>query len=109
RGLERLHIFSKYGIALTEEAIVQWAIADMKRLSGLQELMQGAGEELAIEESQVAHMMKAVLPGLEKLGPVIVTEQAIAKIGETPLRAKLYLDRVRSRLLAGLEFHYGQL
>ncbi len=109
RGLERLQIFPKYGVALTEEAVIQPASADMKRLSGLQELMEGAGEELLIEESQVAHMMKSVLPGLEKLGPVIVTEQAIEKIGETPLRAKLYLDRVRSRLLAGLEFHYGQL
>ncbi|ALS75654.1 helicase SNF [Planococcus rifietoensis] len=109
RGLERLQIFPKYGIALTEDAIVQPAAADMKRLSGLQELMQGAGEELPVDESQVAHMMKSVLPGLEKLGPVIVTENAIEKIGETPLRAKLYLDRVRSRLLAGLEFHYGQL
>lgn len=29
---------------------------------------------------------------------------------ETPsLKAKLYLDRVKSRLLAGLEFHYGNV
>lgn len=109
RGLDQLQVFPKYGIAITEEAIVQPPETDMKRLSGLQELMQGAGEELPVEESQVGHMMKTVLPGLEKLGPVIVTEAAIEKFGETPLRAKLYLDRVRNRLLAGLEFHYGQL
>ncbi|MBT2583320.1 DEAD/DEAH box helicase [Planococcus sp. ISL-109] len=109
RGLDRLQIFPKYGLAITEEAIVQPAPTDMKRLSGLQELMKDAGEELPIGESQVGHMMKTVLPGLEKLGPVIVTEGAIEKFGETPLRAKLYLDRVRNRLLAGLEFHYGQL
>ena len=31
------------------------------------------------------------------------------RIVKTPLKAKLYLDRVRGRLLAGLEFQYGEI
>src|SRR5699024_1481725 len=36
--------------------------------------------------------------------------QAVSeKIVQTPLQARLYLDRVRDRLLAGLEFQYGDI
>ena len=53
--------------------------------------------------------MERVVPGLMKLGSVHVAQTVSDRIVKTPLKAKLYLDRVRGRLLAGLEFQYGEI
>ena len=44
-----------------------------------------------------------------KLGQVKIAPAIADRITQTPLKARLYLDRVRDRMLAGLEFHYGDI
>jgi hypothetical protein len=46
---------------------------------------------------------------LKKLGDVQVYGAISKQLVKTPLIAKLYLDRVKDRLLAGLEFHYENM
>lgn len=45
----------------------------------------------------------------EKLGNVHIAESIADRIVQHKLIARLYLDRVRDRLLAGLEFQYGDI
>ena len=47
-----------------------------------------------------------MVPGLKKIGDVQISAAISEHLMKTPLIAKLYLDRVNNRLLAGLEFHY---
>ena len=44
-----------------------------------------------------------------KLGTVRIDEVISDRVETPSLKAKLYLDRVKNRLLAGLEFHYGNV
>lgn len=53
--------------------------------------------------------MDKVIPGLKKLGNVHIAESIADRIVQHKLIARLYLDRVRDRLLAGLEFQYGDI
>ena len=53
--------------------------------------------------------MKQIVPGLKKLGQVKLSPKLQRELQQTPLVAHLYLDRLGGRLLAGVEFHYGQV
>ena len=62
-----------------------------------------------IPESKMEHFVAKVVPGLMKLGTVRIDEVISDRVETPSLKAKLYLDRVKNRLLAGLEFHYGNV
>lgn len=109
-GFERIAVFSAYESAFSEGKVYKLAAEDCLRLAELKELLQtGSGKEFFIPEKKVNHFLETVAPVLMRLGEVDIAEEAIKTIEETPLKAKLFLDRVRNRLLAGVEFHYGKL
>ena len=64
---------------------------------------------IRIQPEMMESIMERVVPGLMKLGSVHVAQTVSDRIVKTPLKAKLFLDRVRGRLLAGLEFQYGDI
>ena len=73
------------------------------RLAELKEMLDQSGKhELVISESQIDYFMEKTIPGLMKLGYVHIAESISKRMGETPLRVKLFLDRVKHRILAGL-------
>ena len=59
---------------------------------------QSGKHEMIISESQIDHFMEKVIPGLMKLGHVHIAESISKRMGETPLRVKLFLDRVKHRI-----------
>ena len=67
--------------------------------------VQGTNQ-IPILQEQIDFFLEKVVPGLKKLGDVQISEAISERFVKTPLIAKLYLDRVKNRLLAGLEFHY---
>ncbi|MFD2328325.1 SNF2 helicase associated domain-containing protein [Cohnella sp. GCM10020058] len=71
--------------------------------------MASDARQVRIPRAQADGFMERVVPGLMRLGSVKIAEAVSDKIVREPLKAKLYLDRVRDRLLAGLEFHYGSV
>lgn len=107
-GLDGIVVFTAYDCALSEGKLYRLAAEDCLRLAELKGML-GEGRDFRIPERQVPHFLETALPGLMRLGEVDVAEEAAKTIEETPLKAKLFLDRVRSRLLAGVEFHYGKL
>jgi len=87
---------------------------ECQRLSELQAVLQASPQyrthqTMTIPEEQLEPFIEQVIPGLMILGQVHMTRAVSEYIVRTPLQARLYLDRVRDRLLAGLEFQYGQI
>ncbi|WP_144510449.1 DEAD/DEAH box helicase [Bacillus sp. FJAT-22090] len=109
-GLEQVIVLTAYNYALLEGKLFKLPPKDCKRLADLKEMLDQSGSHrLVISENQIDHFMEKVIPGLMKLGHVNMADSVLKRMGETPLRVKLFLDRVKHRLLAGVEFHYGHL
>lgn len=109
-GLDQVIVFKGYGYAFSEGTLYKLPEAECLRLAKLKEMLDQSGKhELVISESQIDQFMEKTVPGLMMLGHVHIAESISKRIGETPLRVKLFLDRVKHRLLTGLEFHYGHL
>ncbi|WP_142830378.1 DEAD/DEAH box helicase [Planococcus soli] len=108
-GLESVLILKAYDMAAADGALVYLAEEDTRRLVELKKLLPGSSDQLLIPAEDMDHFMATVVPGLERLGKVHIADAVAERLVETPLRAKLYLDRIKHRLLAGVEFHYGHL
>ena len=81
-----------------------------KRLSELKQMLEYSSKhQIQIPPEQMEPFMEKVIPGLMKIGSVHIAGAISDRIMRTPLKAKLYLDRVKDRLLAGLEFQYGDI
>jgi superfamily II DNA or RNA helicase len=107
-GLENITVLEPYGYALAEGRLVKLGPALGKKLHELKLLLEDSTEgRLHIPAVQMEPFMERVVPGLMKLGNVRIAQAVSEQIVQTKLTAKLYLDRVRDRLLAALEFHYG--
>lgn len=109
-GMARLTVLEDYGLAIWDGSLVKLPQEECRRLSGLQAMLgQQEQPKIQIRKEQMEPFMDRVVPGLMKLGTVRIADPVQNRIVHRPLRAKLYLDRVRDRLLASLEFHYGEL
>ncbi|GGA33875.1 DEAD/DEAH box helicase [Psychrobacillus lasiicapitis] len=110
KGLEQITVLKAYGYALSEGILYKLLADECNRLVELKAMLDKSGtHQLVISDEQIDHFMEKVIPGLMKLGQVIIAESISKRLGETPLRIKMFLDRVKHRLLVGLEFHYGHL
>ncbi|WP_127533793.1 DEAD/DEAH box helicase [Paenibacillus kobensis] len=109
-GLDALTVMDAYGVAISQGKLLKLTEAQGKQLADLQSLLgQTSGNRFRISPEQMETFMERVVPGLMKLGGVHIAASVSEKVVHTPLKAKLYLDRVRDRLLAALEFHYGDI
>ncbi|OLS38503.1 DEAD/DEAH box helicase [Bacillus sp. MRMR6] len=109
-GINDLLMMNPYHLVIYEGQCIQLNTDDSKHLSDLKQMIESAGtNRITIHKDQVNHFIEKVIPGLRKLGEVRFSEDISKDFKKTPLVAKLFLDRVKNRLLAGLEFHYGNI
>ncbi|WP_235988824.1 DEAD/DEAH box helicase [Aquibacillus kalidii] len=109
-GLEQMVLFSSYHTVMYDGKIQRLDQHDFKRLAELQRMLNGTKtNRIPIPSDQIDFFIDKVVPGLKRLGKVQLSDKLENKLEKTPLIAKLFLDRVSNRLLAGLEFHYGHL
>ncbi|WP_042161696.1 DEAD/DEAH box helicase [Paenibacillus gorillae] len=110
-GLEQLTVLGDYGAVIGAGGeLFQLPPEQLARLSELQLMLEGSFKgQVQIAAPLIEPFMEKVVPGLMKLGSVHIAEPVAEKIVHTPLKAKLFLDRVKDRLLAALEFHYGEI
>ncbi|MCT8136868.1 SNF2 helicase associated domain-containing protein [Anaerobacillus sp. CMMVII] len=107
-GLKHLTVLLPYHLVIAGGNLVKLKSDDCKRLAELKQMLAVSGtNQIPISQEQLPFFLEKVVPGLRKLGEVSI-EAAIAELMliKTPLKAKLFLDRVSNRLLAGVEFHY---
>ncbi|MBP3965391.1 DEAD/DEAH box helicase [Paenibacillus lignilyticus] len=110
RGLDQLVVIEAYGLVLAEGRLIELPPAACRRLAELQQLQERSSlPYIPILPELIEPFMERVVPELLKLGTVHIAEEVSRRITHRPLKAKLFLDRVRDRLLAALEFHYGDL
>ncbi|MFP5112502.1 DEAD/DEAH box helicase [Bacillaceae bacterium C204] len=110
KNLGRMIFLEPYHSVLFEGKMKQLEEQDFKRLSDLKKMLDASGtSQIPIPQAQIQFFLEKVAPGLKKLGQVTIAESITKQLMYTPLVAKLYLDRLKNRLLAGLEFHYGNL
>ncbi|RRJ65543.1 helicase SNF [Paenibacillus oralis] len=110
RGLDDCVILEDYGVILTEGKIIKQPAADCRRLAEIKHLLATARKQrIIVQPEQIEPFVEKVLPGLSKLGKIEIEDNVAGRMVRTQLKAKLYLDRVKDRLLAGLEFQYGDI
>lgn len=109
-GIDRLTVMESYGIVLAEGRLFQMREEHCKRLAEMKRMLEPLRvQQVRIPPEQMERFMETTVPGLMKLGSVRIAQPVSDRLVRTPLAARLYLDRVKSRLLAGLEFQYGDI
>ncbi|MEN1935229.1 SNF2 helicase associated domain-containing protein [Paenibacillus sp. 102] len=109
-GLQQVQVMDTYGYALLGGKLYRLAAEDCHRLIELKRMMnRSQSNQFHIPAEKMEHFVAKVVPGLMKLGNVRIDEVLSERVEKTPLKAKLFLDRVKNRLLAGLEFQYGNV
>ncbi|WP_166243982.1 DEAD/DEAH box helicase [Paenibacillus turpanensis] len=109
-GLENITILELYGVVLHEGKVLRLGDEHCRRLGEIQRLLHSSrSRHLLIPPEQIEPYVEKVVPGLMQLGAVQIAGTISERITQLQLQAKLYLDRVKDRLLAGLEFHYGSI
>lgn len=109
-GLDGLQVLEAYGLAVSRAALFRLSAADCHRLAGMKRLLAGSGKKtVAIARGQMEAFLDKAAAELGGLGELRIAESVAERIVRPQLQAKLYLDRVRDRLLAGLEFQYGDI
>ncbi|MCA1321018.1 DEAD/DEAH box helicase [Bacillus tianshenii] len=110
-GLKRMVVLPAYDMILSFYGkLIKVKTDDCRRLFELKQLLEASGtNHIPIHEDQLKMFLEKVVPGLRKLGTVKFSDGILQKMTKTKLVAKLYLDRVKNRLLAGLEFHYDNI
>ncbi|MUT68724.1 DEAD/DEAH box helicase [Paenibacillus sp. NEAU-GSW1] len=110
-GLEELTVMEHYGLVINGQGeLVKLPPEQLARLSQLQRMMESSFKNrVQIASDFIEPFMEKVVPGLLQLGALQMAETIEERILQAPLKAKLYLDRVRDKLLAQLEFQYGDI
>jgi superfamily II DNA or RNA helicase len=110
QGLDDVIIMESYGIVLYEGRLLKLLPDQCTRLMGLRKMLDKSYTNVIhIPNEQMEPFMDKVIPGLKKLGYVNISAAVSTRIVQPALKAKLYLDRVKNKLLAGLEFQYGDI
>ena len=110
KGLNQMVVLNSYRSVLYKGKLIQLKSDDCKRLSELKQMLDAQGtNQIPIHLEQIGFFLEKVVPGLKKLGNVQISGKITEQFVKKPLIAKLYLDRVKNRLLAGLEFHYENI
>ncbi|WP_432362596.1 SNF2 helicase associated domain-containing protein [Sporosarcina sp. UB5] len=109
-GLAYVQVLQAYNLVLCDGQLFQMSSEDCKRLTDLQQMIETSGtRQLPITNEQIGFFIEKVVPGLRRIGNVQLDETVIEQLVKSPLKAKLYLDRVNNRLLASLEFQYDNI
>ncbi|ASK63863.1 helicase SNF [Virgibacillus phasianinus] len=107
KGLNQMVVLDSYKMVLTDGKLIQMNDEESERLSDLKQMLDVSGtNQIPIPRGQMNYFMEKVFPGLRKLGDIHLSRCIAEQFKKKTLTAKLYLDRVKDRLLAGLEFHY---
>ncbi|KKO51802.1 DEAD/DEAH box helicase [Paenibacillus sp. DMB20] len=110
QGLENITVLERYRLVLADGKLWNPTREQCDRLQALIRLLAPSDTNIIdIVPGQIETFMETVIPGLKQLGSVAVSREVSLRMVQAPLSARLYLDRVKDRLVAGLEFHYGDI
>ncbi|NUJ33114.1 SNF2 helicase associated domain-containing protein, partial [Pseudoalteromonas sp. 2103] len=109
-GLQKVKLMTKYNTVLYQGRVIRINSIDMERLAELERMLEYSNtDKILIGPNKISYYMEKLVPVLRKLGEVHLSGSITDHIEKNPLKAKLYLDRLKNRLLVGLEFHYNHV
>ncbi|MCM3572625.1 DEAD/DEAH box helicase [Mesobacillus subterraneus] len=109
-GISELIVLHKYDLVWSRAQLIQLSTEDCSRLFELKNMLaQSRTDSIPILQDQMGFFVEKVVPGLRRIGEVQIDGDITKHFLTEPLTAKLYLDRVNNRLLAGIEFQYGKI
>ncbi|MBD8032147.1 DEAD/DEAH box helicase [Solibacillus merdavium] len=106
-GIERTVLLPGYRLVLFNGEMTQISDESVMQLLELKKMLQQQST-LTIEQSHWDYFLEKIIPKLKKIGTVTMDRELSLQQMQTPLVVNVYLDRVKNRFLAGLEFQYGQ-
>lgn len=106
-GIERAVLFPSYRLVLFEGELMHLSEDSLKQLFELKQMLLQK-PFLTVEHSHWDYFREQVIPKLKKIGIVEMARELSVKQMENPLVVNVYLDRLKNRFLAGVEFQYGQ-
>ncbi len=110
QGFNRMSVIKSYHTVLSDGLLYQIDEEDCDRLLELKQMLANPGaNHIPIPKEKTHFFLKKIVPSLKKIGTVHMSQAISKEFMKTPLAAKLYLDRLRHKLLAGLEFHYENI
>ncbi|WP_027415714.1 DEAD/DEAH box helicase [Aneurinibacillus terranovensis] len=110
QGLENVTVMENYGYVIVGGDLWKSDQTQIKRLAELKKMFQfSSRRQVWVAPDQIEPFMEKVVPGLKKLGTVNIAAQISDRIVSPPLLARLYLNRDDDRLLARLEYVYGDI
>ncbi|MCC3358740.1 DEAD/DEAH box helicase [Bacillus sp. REN16] len=110
QGFNRMRVLKSYNTVLSDGLLYQIEAEDCDRLLELKQMLANPNaNHIPIPKEQTNFFLKKIVPSLKKIGVVHMSQAISKEFMKTPLVAKLYLDRLRHKLLAGLEFHYENI
>ncbi|MDF2682482.1 MAG: hepA [Brevibacillus sp.] len=110
KGLEHVTVMEPYGVAVSNGKLHKLSPGTSHRISQLKSMLAASRRhEIQISQEQMEPFMVQVVPELMKVGIVSIASSVSSRLVRTQLQARLYLDRIRDRLIAGLEFQYGEI
>lgn len=109
-GISELIVMEKYDLVWYKAKLIQLSTEDCSRLFELKNMLATTKtDSIPILQDQMGFFVEKVVPGLRRIGEVQIDGDITKQFLTEPLSAKLYLDRVNNRLLAGIEFQYGKI
>ncbi|WP_404456420.1 SNF2 helicase associated domain-containing protein [Oceanobacillus kapialis] len=107
KGFEALTLLHAYESIFVAGNMMELGKKDYTYIVEMKRLLENAGtNNIPIPQNQAAFFTEKVAPSLNRIGTVNMAGTVTDHLPKTPLVAKLYLDRVKNRLLASLEFQY---
>ena len=109
-GITDLVVLNKYDLVWSKARLIKLSKEDCSRLYELINMLsKSKTDSIPILQDQMGFFVEKVVPGLRRIGEVQIDGDITKQFLTEPLTAKLYLDRVNNRLLAGIEFQYGKI
>lgn len=109
-GIFDMVVLQKYDLVWSKARLYKLSTEDCSRLYELKNMLaKTKSDSIPILQDQMGFFVEKVVPGLRRIGEVQIDGDITKQFLTEPLTAKLYLDRVNNRLLAGIEFQYGKI
>lgn len=109
-ALKAATFFEAYGWLFQNGTFYKLSPAQIDILTKLSPLMTQVKERtIPLAQHQMGTFISYVMPSLKEIGQVELAEQVSDQIVSLPLIGKLFIDWQDERMLAKIEYHYGNI
>ncbi|WP_342773882.1 DEAD/DEAH box helicase [Pseudalkalibacillus caeni] len=106
-GLEDSAFFDLYGFLFYQGVLYNLSLEQKALLREFSPAMMKE-EKLTVTQKQMEPFISTVLPGLERLGNIEISQEVSEKIIAPQLQTKIFVQADENRIEMNVEYHYGE-